>query len=289
MNLKKILTTGFILLFSATSVSFAESDTENALKAGISSYKKSDYLGCLQNMTTVLTDDPSNALAYYYAGMAQVQLGNVDKAMILYNKVITLNTNDKLTKLAKKGIEIAGTDEAMYTTDYKGPIKRSVDYLYGNGKYITEPIEEDIRILDLEIKRQKFNDDVQQELKKENNVSSEDAQKKKINNDPSAPTDKEIADAVRVLSQIGLNPLNFANGMPAYGQQAQDYAQMQMLMGMSSNNNSSDMTMMLPYLMNLQKNQNGKNTNPEFLQTFMMNNMMSDINSSFFTDDSNDN
>ena len=77
--------------------------------------------------------------------------------------------------------------------------------------------------------------------------------------------------------------------MPAYGQQAQDYAQMQMLMGMSSNNNSSDMTMMLPYLMNLQKNQNGKNTNPEFLQTFMMNNMMSDINSSFFTDDSNDN
>ena len=179
MNLKKILTTGFILLFSATSVSFAESDTENALKAGISSYKKSDYLGCLQNMTTVLTDDPSNALAYYYAGMAQVQLGNVDKAMILYNKVITLNTNDKLTKLAKKGIEIAGTDEAMYTTDYKGPIKRSVDYLYGNGKYITEPIEEDIRILDLEIKRQKFNDDVQQELKKENNVSSEDAQKKK--------------------------------------------------------------------------------------------------------------
>ena len=41
--------------------------------------------------------------------------------------------------------------------------------------------------------------------------------------------------------------------------------------------------------MNLQKNQNGKNTNPEFLQTFMMNNMMSDINSSFFTDDSNDN
>ena len=178
MNLKKILTTGFILLFSATSVSFAESDTENALKAGIASYKKSDYLGCLQNMTTVLADDPSNALAYYYAGMAQVQLGNTDKAMMLYNKVITLNTNAKLTKLAKKGLQIATTDDAVYAAGYKEPIKRSVDYLYGNGKYITEPIKEDLRVMDLEIKRQKFNDDVQKELKKENNLSSEDAQKK---------------------------------------------------------------------------------------------------------------
>lgn len=113
--------------------------------------------------------------------------------------------------------------------------------------------------------------------------------KKKINNDTNALTDKEIADAVRVLSQIGLNPLNFANGMPAYGQQSQDYAQMQMLMGMGSNNNSSDMTMMLPYLVNLQKNQNGKNMNSDFFQTFIMNKMMGDINSSFFTDDSNDN
>ena len=101
------------------------------------------------------------------------------------------------------------------------------------------------------------------------------------------PSDKEIADAVRTLAKVGINPLTLANTSIGYNNQNSDLMQMQMLMGMN-NSNSRDMTSMLPYFMNLQRNtgnNNFQNNNSDLMKTFMMNNLMNDMNSSFFTDD----
>lgn len=76
--------------------------------------------------------------------------------------------------------------------------------------------------------------------------------------------------------------------MPLTSQNS-DFAQMQMLMG-ANQNNSPNMMSMLPYFMSLQKNQSNGNTKTpdnEFIKTMMMTNMMSDINSSLFSEDSN--
>jgi len=109
-----------LILFSSFSMSAFAIDTNAALKQGIANYKESNYIGCLQRMAEVLSSDPSNALAHYYTGMSNIRLGNTSKGEESYIKVIKLNTNEHLTRLAKDGlagIVVANYDEKSKTED----------------------------------------------------------------------------------------------------------------------------------------------------------------------------
>lgn len=61
-----------------------------------------------------------------------------------------------------------------------------------------------------------------------------------------------------------------------------DYEAIRMLMGNQNNNNSDPMMNMLPYMLN--DNENGKNIDPQVLQSIMMNSMMNSLNSLNSTD-----
>ncbi len=103
-----------------------------------------------------------------------------------------------------------------------------------------------------------------------NNDMAPDMQNYKLLNDASKinqaqPTDSEIANAVRVLAQVGFNPFNMMNGYTD-----PQMAALSAALGNSNNNNMN----YLPYLMS-------QGANPEvakqMMQSMMMSQMMPDM------------
>ena len=211
MNLKKIFTLGFVILFSiasasnaneingemlragiisdentttstedslnysSTSEESAKAKKNDTLRTGIAAYKAADYTGCLQNMLEVIADDPSNVMAHYYAGMSNIQLGNMDKGMLAYKKVVILNTNPKLTQLAIKGIEVLENPEGRVLANYKTPIDRSVEYLYGENKYTTVEVDREMKTIDINMLKHDSNQRAEEEVKR---IKEEEAKAK---------------------------------------------------------------------------------------------------------------
>lgn len=118
------------------------------------------------------------------------------------------------------------------------------------------------------------------------------------------PTNQDVLDAIDVLKRAGVNvtvdgikpdatsteettartgntqqqlqkPVNPAQYMN------QDYEVINMMLG-GNNNNNDPMTNLLPYLMN--QNGEGKNIDPQVLQSIMMNSMMNSLNGLNSTD-----
>ena len=97
------------------------------------------------------------------------------------------------------------------------------------------------------------------------------------------PTDKEIADAVRTLAKLGINPLGMNNPALMTGANA-ELAQINALLGGNNNNNNNIMNLM-PIINAMQTSGQGGNSgmSKEFIQTYMMNQMLP--NFSFGSDD----
>ena len=80
------------------------------------------------------------------------------------------------------------------------------------------------------------------------------------------PSNDEIANAVKTLAKVGVNPMaGFNSGMMTNP----DLMQMNMLLG--NNNTNNGMSNMLPYL--LMGQNNGQNLSPELIQSMMMSQM----------------
>ena len=82
------------------------------------------------------------------------------------------------------------------------------------------------------------------------------------------PTNEEIANAVKTLAKLGVNPMGSMVQPMAY--QNPEMMQMSMLLGNNTQQNYG-MNNMLPYLMMNQGNR--QNMSPEFIETMMMNQM----------------
>ena len=81
------------------------------------------------------------------------------------------------------------------------------------------------------------------------------------------PTNEEIANAVKTLAKLGINPM----GQMAQPMSYQNPEMMQMSMLLGNNTQQNNGMNMLPLLM---MNQNGsQNMSPELLETMMMNQM----------------
>lgn len=238
----------------------------------ISKYKQKNYTGTIQDLTPYLAEDgdkyndknntiKNSSVAYYYYGLAFSQLGLKDQARAAYNEVIQKKNDLKLMDYSAKAIACL-----------EGLPQCAADYVDKN-----TPADDDMTVF---IKSNKpLHDDVVEQIQKKaldkqmdriNNDMAPDMQNYKLLNDASKanqaqPTDSEIANAVRVLAQVGFNPFNMMNGY-----NDPQMAAMSAALGNSNNNNMN----YLPYLMS-------QGANPEvakqMIQSMMMSQMMPDM------------
>ncbi len=313
--LKKFLITLSIIVLSAN-LAFCASANSTLIRSGIAKYKAKNYAGCIYTMKDVIKNDPSNAMAHYYTAISYARLGDKAEAINYYTKVVNLNSNATLTSYAKQGLE-AINNGYVYNTQNAQADK----FVQGNYKSGVNPdITKQLKLMDLERTKEDINQkvhapkitvpsDEEKAAAKDNKDKDKNKDKNKDNNkkdketktEPektsynAQPTDAEIAQAVRTLAAIGVNPLQMgganaqmmqyqqnpqmAEQMAASSQAANDLAQLQMMFGSQNNNNNfgygnNNMMNFLPYLM-----QNGNNgaMSKEMLQTMMMTQMMPDF------------
>lgn len=115
------------------------------------------------------------------------------------------------------------------------------------------------------------------------------------------PTNEEILEAIEVLKRAGVNiTVNSTepaknniqdknvNPSPAAAQVNpsayvnSDYEAINMMLGNGGNNNNDPMMNMLPYMLN--QNNEGKNIDPQVIQSLMMNSMMNGLSGLNSTD-----
>ena len=90
------------------------------------------------------------------------------------------------------------------------------------------------------------------------------------------PTDKEIADAVRTFQKMGINPFGGGN-LAMYGQNP-ELAQMNAMFGNNNSNNNMNMMNLMPMINAMQAQGGNSNMSKEFVQTYMMNQMLPNFN-----------
>jgi len=153
MKKRNFVVLGLVLLL-VSQHSFSADNTK--LRAGITNYKSGNYMGCLQSMAAVIATDPNNALAQYYIGMANAKLGKKDAAAKAYMAVISLDSNPTLTAYARLGqVCVQNPEKCGYEETTQ--LDRDVKYIYSNGKFATPAAANNIRQIDLDVKRATFN------------------------------------------------------------------------------------------------------------------------------------
>ena len=255
--MKKLFVNFVLIAVAATTLCAGMAQADNAaIKSAIAKYKAKNYVGCLQEITAILEEDPSDAAAYYYQALSFAQLGNVQEAQKAYNKVIDLNTNEVLVEHATRGIAcLKGEDNAGCKEPEKPDTATELDKFINSDKFYSKSVQKEINLKKLERKKQAINEQLKSEA--------------------SEPTDAEIAEAVRTLAKLGINPLghNSQNNKidpAAYTQmmqQSNELAQLNMLMG----NNNNGQNNWLPMLLMSQNGQ--QKLSPELIQTMMMSSM----------------
>ncbi len=249
MKLKKIIL-GLALLSFMTIQTGAFAQTSDAtIRAMVSKYKSQNYLGCIQDTNKILKDDPSNIYAYYYKGLSYYQLGQHEQATDAFTNVENLNSNETLVNYARRAKACIETPEACAA--YAEGNKTTLDKFIQSKKFFDTPVQAEVNKKKLERIKENINDSV-------NNTPEQKSE---------MPTNEEIANAVKTLAKLGMNPMGTMMQPAAY--QNPEMMQMSMLLGNNTQQNNS--MNMLPFLMMNQSN--AKNISPEFIETMMMNQM----------------
>lgn len=245
-----------LCLIIGINICYASTDD---IATGIEHYKNGKYEDCITTMKSVVKNDPTIGIGYYYLGLAYSKTGKKLLAIQNYNKVINLNSDKTLTELAKQGKNLVG------------------------GKNVTaietqlEDIEEEYNPI--------FNDsstsaktDTPKELEAGTTkvIKASDYANKTTHqqNNNAQPTNDEIVNAIRTLQKAGLlqNGVSGLTGNVTPNQMPVDSRTQQMqsiLMMMNNNNgNNNGMMNMMPYM------NNGGKIDPQLMQMMLMNQMM---------------
>lgn len=325
--------------------SFARDLCPQTVRAAINKYKAQDYIGCIQDLEEYSEKDPSNAVSYYYTGIAYMNLGLKDNAIDVFHKVSTINSVPILSSYAIQATNcmMNGITPCVYKKYSKEEIAELVQDPAGffarkaaepedatpvatfeettdideliQGKY-PENIHPDAQRVLQETKLLQEQDRVNSELNKRNRQQNNE-KKTEFTVENSSKTafenvsDKEIANAVRVLSKAGYkfaapeetrvassskstdskeNSINTARNL--YKQMAfslnDEAMQMAMMFGGNTNRNNDSFNAMLPFLLMQEQEsgngQNGRKINPEIIKTMMMSQMMGDFSFGFDND-----
>lgn len=264
--LKKIIIS-FIIFNSLASSAFADEDNVY-LKKGIENYKKGDYLSTIQKMEKVIEDNEGSSLGYYYMAISHVKIGNIDKAMDAYEKVIILDPNSQLANYARIGRKLLNQQNNNSVKKTPAKFKFSIK----EKGFFSKNVEEDINQRNLKFLLEKIN--TNQEINPSEYEKFKDFSPDKLNNKPSK---EEIAKAYQVLSKAGIHSPSQNYGINPEMMQmsllASSFGGMGGQMGGQQQGNSNSMNM-LPLMMMMQAQQGEKNIDPEFMQTMMTNMMM---------------
>lgn len=249
MKLKKFVLGLALLSFMAIQAGAIAQTSDSAIRAMVAKYKKQNYLGCIQDTNKILKDDPSNIYAYYYKGLSYYQLGQQTQATEAFTNVENLNSNATLVEYAQRAKACIATPEACAV--YAEGNKTDLDKFVESKKFFDTTVQAEVNKKKLDRIRENINDSVKnpQEQKSE------------------MPTNEEIANAVKTLAKLGINPMG--NMMQPAAYQNPEMMQMSMLLGNNTQTNNG--MNMLPFLMMNQNN--AKNLSPELLETMMMNQM----------------
>ncbi len=257
------------------------------VRSGIQKYKVGNYLGAKQDIQDAISKNPNDPIANYYLGNVYTKIGDKDKAVGAYQRVIEINENKGLSTYA--GVAIICLNEPVAKAEFVNPVDAAVgnpvqnaeqasactnakNMLKGSeaeqdmnafirsGQFMHQEARDKIKEKSLQNVQQKINSD-------EKNI---DFSEFKYLNDASGamPSDKEIADAVKTLAKAGFNPLNYTTTQGFSPQLAQlNYM-------VPNNNNANSGFEMLPYLMQHDGYKDGK-VSPQLLQNMMMGQLMS--------------
>ncbi|MBR1907904.1 tetratricopeptide repeat protein [bacterium] len=297
MKLKKHITKALIILFTISSAAFASNVT---LQGAIQKYKAGNYTGCIQDLETYTRNEQSNALAYYYLAIANVQAGRKENAIQAYDRVLALRPNETLLDYATKGKVCLEEPQFCYKSNTMKEEDTELDkFIKDKTQFVYKDAQKEETRKNLDSLKNRINSD--EEINRTEFEEYERSSNKGSNNTKQAkmPTNDEVVAAIKVLNQAGLGSIITQQPaqQPIAQQPQQTEQQKQLLQAMAAmqqnpygdisamfgnnnnNNSSSNQFMnMLPFIM-AQNGQNGQNTmSPEVMQAMMMNAMMPDLN-----------
>lgn len=281
-----------VMLQASYSCSLAANNSIS-VKNAIKNYQAGNYTGCLQACQSIIARDPSNATAYYYMGMAYTQAGKKKEAINAYSKVLSLNANPKLKEYATTGKRCLETPDKCVISngteiskDASSDIDKLINSRFTDG--LSDTVRKDFEQKRLDSIKNDINNDKTPnnlELRQINDASGEISP---INTDKSAskqPTNEEIAAALKVLNDAGLNSYqqmqaslnaSYPNDQVTSDQNPQ-MTQLNMLLNGNNSYNTGSALNMLPFM--LAQNKNGtSNYSPQLIQSAIMNSMMTNLN-----------
>ena len=267
MNLKSLVS-GLIIsgIVLSTGIAFAASKNvqipTSFVYQAINKYKNKNYTGCIQDMDYIIQKGRPSDIVYYYRAISYSQLGMSDKARESYDAARNISRNRVLIDYATQAINCIDDatlcDANLDDSDITKFIK-SNEFMHNDVKTTLENQA-------IERVQQEINEDIKPT---ENNL--------KYINQNNEPTDKEIADAVRTLSKLGINPLANMN-MGQFGAMNSEIAQINAMFG-NNNNNNNNMMNFIPMISAMSQSGGGNsNISKEFVQAYMMNQMLPGFN-----------
>ena len=271
--MKRVLLTLITLTFLSSSV-FANTMTEEKISDAISLYKKGDYSECIKNLDTIISQDSSYPVAYYYLGLCYAKTHKRDLAIKNYDKVISLSTDKSLKSMAKAAKDCLGT------SGFTGmDAQLSISNNSKAERFVTPEIKKENPPIDKKlIYQQSKKEDVKKDVKQPSNaeIGAAIMTLKKAglwngNNISQEPTQQQTPDNAKknqdLMAKMYMQQLTQQMNNPAY-----------LMMGMNGNNNNNsmggmNMMNMLPFMMSQDGNSNPA-ANQQFIQTMMMSQMM---------------
>lgn len=202
------------ICLAAASAPAKKTSNASIVNGAVQKYKQQNYTGVLQDLDPYLSEDGSkyndknntlknNSLAYYYLGIACAQLGFKDRARSAYNTVIDMKDDQRLVDYATRAIACLD-GQPQCSPDYvdEKDVVQDDDMtaFIKSGKFLHDDVKTKAQGKALDKIKDQINNDTQPDVKiyKYLNDASDSMK--------AQPTDKEIADAVRVLAKVGVNP-----------------------------------------------------------------------------------
>lgn len=257
-----ILTAGNCLADNASSKKQIPS---SFIYQAVDKYKKGDYTGCIQDMDYLIKNGKASDVAFYYKAISYSRLGLANDAREAYNNAISISNNRSLVEYSTQALACMDNAENCIPADTS-----DITNFIQSGKFMSDEI--------IKANKDKAMQKVKEDINKDLKPSKDDL--RYINQNPE-PTDKEIADAIRTLSRLGINPFGQLGGanLAMYGAQNAEMMQLNALFG-NNNNNGNDMMGLLPFLMqqNTGTAQEKSQLSKQFVQAYMLNQMMPGLN-----------
>lgn len=278
VRVKRSIIIVLLTLFCTIGTAMAEAD----VSLGIEAYQAGNYQQCIETMKNIVKNDPTSVISYYYLGLSYIKMGQDLLAVQNFNKVINLNSDSTLTKLARQG-KAAINGSAKIETQLKDiteDIKETVEEEYNpiledgaganDGGNNAENNETPKKVEKASVQAQSGGGS---KVIRASDYAKANPQA--VNNPNAQPTNDDIVNAIRTLQKAGLlqngaaGLVNGQNAMPMQMPMDSRTQQMNsMLMMMNNGNGNNGMMNMMPYM------NNGGKVDPQLMQMMLMNQMM---------------